>query len=53
MAIDSSGTPHGLAGALRGTARGGRVVMVGLLPAGEQPVPMSVAVTRELELVGS
>lgn len=27
--------------------------MVGLLPAGDQPVPMSVAVTRELELVGS
>ncbi|MFJ3592747.1 L-idonate 5-dehydrogenase [Streptomyces sp. NPDC090231] len=53
VAIESSGNHHGLAGAIRGTTRGGRVVMVGLLPAGEQPVPMSVAVTRELELVGS
>ena len=27
--------------------------MVGLLPTGDQPVPMSLAITRELELVGS
>ena len=27
--------------------------MVGLLPSGEQPVPISLAITRELELVGS
>ncbi|WP_405406983.1 L-idonate 5-dehydrogenase [Streptomyces sp. NBC_01104] len=53
VAIDSSGSHQGLAAAMRGTARGGRVVMVGLLPAGDQPVPMSLAVTRELELVGS
>ncbi|MEV0579847.1 L-idonate 5-dehydrogenase [Streptomyces sp. NPDC050392] len=53
VAIDSSGSHRGLAAAMRGTARGGRVVMVGLLPAGDQPVPMSMAVTRELDLVGS
>uniref|UniRef100_A0AAU2W3Q4 L-idonate 5-dehydrogenase n=1 Tax=Streptomyces sp. NBC_00008 TaxID=2903610 RepID=A0AAU2W3Q4_9ACTN len=53
VAIDSSGNHRGLGSAIRGTARGGRVVMVGLLPAGDQPVPMSLAVTRELELVGS
>jgi len=29
------------------------VIMVGLLPTGDQPVPMSLAITRELELVGS
>ncbi|EMY36102.1 2-desacetyl-2-hydroxyethyl bacteriochlorophyllide A dehydrogenase, partial [Arthrobacter crystallopoietes BAB-32] len=33
--------------------RGGRVVMVGLLPSGEQPALISLAITRELELVGS
>jgi threonine dehydrogenase-like Zn-dependent dehydrogenase len=33
--------------------RGGRVVMVGLLPTGDQPVPISLAITRELQLVGS
>jgi L-idonate 5-dehydrogenase len=27
--------------------------MVGLLPSGEQPVPKSLAITRELELVGA
>jgi threonine dehydrogenase-like Zn-dependent dehydrogenase len=27
--------------------------MVGLLPAGPQPVPISLAITRELELLGS
>ncbi|HEY5788864.1 MAG TPA: L-idonate 5-dehydrogenase [Microlunatus sp.] len=53
VAIDSSGSPRGLASAIRGTARGGRVVMVGLLPTGDQPVPLSLAITRELELVGS
>ncbi|HEY5980334.1 MAG TPA: L-idonate 5-dehydrogenase [Microlunatus sp.] len=53
VAIDSSGNPRGLASAIRGTARGGRVVMVGLLPTGDQPVPLSLAITRELELVGS
>ncbi|GAA3701162.1 L-idonate 5-dehydrogenase [Microlunatus aurantiacus] len=53
VAIDSSGSPRGLASAVRGTARGGRVVMVGLLPSGDQPLPMSLAITRELELVGS
>ncbi|MFT4164620.1 MAG: L-idonate 5-dehydrogenase [Microlunatus sp.] len=53
VALDSSGNYRGLASAIRGTARGGRVVMVGLLPTGDQPVPMSLAITRELELVGS
>ena len=53
VALDSSGNARGLASAIRGTARGGRVVMVGLLPTGDQPVPMSLAITRELELVGS
>jgi 2-desacetyl-2-hydroxyethyl bacteriochlorophyllide A dehydrogenase len=53
VALDSSGSARGLDSAIRGTARGGRVVMVGLLPTGDQPVPMSLAITRELELVGS
>ena len=44
---------RGLGSAIRGTARGGRVVMVGLLPTGDQPVPMSLAISRELELVGA
>lgn len=53
VVIESSGSHRGLASAVRGAARGGRVVMVGLLPSGEQPALMSLAITRELELVGS
>ncbi|MEO6309070.1 MAG: zinc-binding dehydrogenase, partial [Leifsonia sp.] len=53
VVFESSGSPRGLASAVRGAARGGRVVMVGLLPSGEQPALISLAITRELELVGS
>lgn len=53
VVIESSGSPRGLASAVRGATRGGRVVMVGLLPSGEQPALISLAITRELELVGS
>ncbi|MFP7761105.1 L-idonate 5-dehydrogenase [Marisediminicola sp. LYQ85] len=53
IVVESSGSWRGLASAVRGAARGGRVVMVGLLPSGEQPALVSLAITRELELVGS
>lgn len=53
IALESSGSHRGLASAVRGVTRGGRVVMVGLLPSGEQPALVSLAITRELELVGS
>ncbi|MEV5834449.1 L-idonate 5-dehydrogenase [Nocardia sp. NPDC052112] len=53
ITIECSGHHTGLASAIHGTARGGRVVMVGLLPTGDQPVPISLAITRELDLVGS
>ncbi|MCU1574567.1 MAG: sorbitol dehydrogenase [Micrococcaceae bacterium] len=53
VVIESSGSHQGLASALNGAVRGGTVVMVGLLPAGPQPVPIALAITRELELRGS
>jgi L-idonate 5-dehydrogenase len=53
VVIESSGNFRGLASAVRGATRGGRVVMVGLLPSGEQPALISLAIVRELELVGS
>jgi L-iditol 2-dehydrogenase/L-idonate 5-dehydrogenase len=53
VVIESSGSHHGLASAIQGAARGGTVVMVGLLPAGPQPVLISLAITRELDLKGS
>jgi L-idonate 5-dehydrogenase len=53
VTVESSGSVPGIAAAITSTARGGRVVMLGLLPPGEQPVPMATAIERELELVGS
>lgn len=53
VVIESSGSSRGLASAVRGATRGGRIVMVGLLPSGEQPALISLAITRELELFGS
>lgn len=53
VSFESSGNHRGLASAIRGTTRGGRVVMVGLQPTGEQPALLSLVITRELELVGS
>ncbi|MBT2514992.1 zinc-binding dehydrogenase [Arthrobacter sp. ISL-30] len=53
VVIESSGNHRGLASAIRGARRGGRVIMVGLLPTGDQPVPISLPITRELELIGS
>ena len=53
VVIESSGSHYGLASAIKGATRGGKVVMVGLLPSGPQPVFISLAITRELELLGS
>ncbi|MFZ4893988.1 L-idonate 5-dehydrogenase [Plantibacter sp. Mn2098] len=53
VVFESSGSHRGLASAVRGATRGGIVVMVGLLPSGEQPALVSLAITRELELRGS
>lgn len=53
VVIESSGSHQGLASAVKGAVRGGKVVMVGLLPSGPQPVLISLAITRELELLGS
>lgn len=53
VTLESSGSPRGLASAIAGSMAGGRLVMVGLQPAGEQPVPIATAITRELELPGS
>jgi L-idonate 5-dehydrogenase len=53
VVIESSGHHRGLASAIAGATRGGTVVLVGLPPAGDQPVPVALAITRELRLLGS
>lgn len=53
IVIECSGNRFGLESAIRGATRGGRVVLLGLLPTGLQPAPLSLVITRELEVVGS
>jgi L-idonate 5-dehydrogenase len=52
VVFESSGSWQGMDTAIRGAVRGGRVLMVGLLPPGQQPVDLSIAIARELEMVG-
>ena len=53
IVIESSGTVPGLTSAIRSARPGGTVVLLGQVPAGDIPVPASLAVTRELTLTGS
>ena len=53
IAIDSSGSVPGVASAVRGLRRRGHLVLLGLLPAGQQPFPVSQVITRELTVAGS
>jgi L-idonate 5-dehydrogenase len=53
IVIESSGTIPGLTSAIRAARPGGTVVLLGQVPAGDIPVPASLAVTRELTLTGS
>lgn len=53
IAIDSSGSAIGVAAAVRGLGRRGHLVLLGLLPAGEQPFLVSQVITRELTVAGS
>ena len=53
VVIESSGTVPGLTSAIRSARPGGTVVLLGQVPAGDIPVPASLAVTRELTLTGS
>jgi L-idonate 5-dehydrogenase len=52
VAFEISGTPAGLAVALRTVKRGGTVVQVGNQPAGEVPFPANLVMSKELDLKG-
>lgn len=53
VVIESSGTSPGLAAGIGAATRGGTVVLLGLLPPGLAPAPVSLAIARELDLRGS
>ena len=47
------GPPAALASLFRVIRRGGRIVQVGMLPAGTAAVPVNLLQSREIELVGA
>jgi L-idonate 5-dehydrogenase len=53
VAFEASGAPVALASLFKVIRRGGRIVQVGMLPAGTAPVPVNVLQSREIELVGA
>jgi L-idonate 5-dehydrogenase len=53
VAVECSGAPAGLRSAVTAVRRGGRVVLLGLLPPGEVPFAGNLVVTRELTLAGA
>jgi L-idonate 5-dehydrogenase len=53
VAFEASGSPQALASLFRVIRRGGRIVQVGMLPAGTAPIPVNVLQSREIDLVGA
>jgi L-idonate 5-dehydrogenase len=53
VVFEASGSPAGLATALQSVVRGGKVIQVGLLPAGLVSVPGNLIVTKDLDVRGS
>lgn len=53
VVFEATGAPAGLSAALASVRRGGTMVQVGNLPAGELPVPFNMVMARELTVRGS
>ncbi len=53
VALEASGSPLALRSAFDVMQRGGRIVQVGMMAAGECAVPISLIQTREIDLVGA
>ncbi len=53
VAFEASGAPAALASIFKVMRRGGRIVQVGMQPAGTAPVPVNLLQSREIELVGA
>ncbi len=53
VAFEASGSPAALTSLFKVIRRGGRIVQVGMLPAGEVPIPVNTLQSREIEFVGA
>ena len=52
-ALECSGAPRALAACIEAVRPGGTVVQTGMLPAGDNPVPVNRVVAKELAVVGT
>jgi L-idonate 5-dehydrogenase len=53
VALEASGNAQALENCIGATRAGGRIVQVGIQPAGQAAVPMNKVVAKELELIGT
>lgn len=53
FAVEASGAPAALKSLFGVVHRGGRILQLGMLPAGDTPTPLNVLQSREIDLVGS
>ncbi len=53
VVFEASGAPAGLRGAVQALRRGGRLVLIGMLPPGDSPLAANRVVTGEIEMLGS
>lgn len=53
VCFEASGSPAGLAAAVRAARRGGTVVLIGNLPGGRIPAPANAVMAKELDLKGT
>ena len=53
VAFEAAGNARALGSCLRATRPGGRVVQIGILPAGDAAVPINLVTSKELELRGT
>ena len=53
VALEASGNARALENCIGATRAGGRIVQVGILPAGQAAVPMNKVVAKELQLIGT
>lgn len=53
VAFEVSGTPAGVASAIRHVRRGGTIVQIGNLPGGQIPVPANAIMAKEIDFRGS
>lgn len=53
VGLEATGSPQALAGMLKVVRPGGRIVQLGMMPAGEVGLPINLLMAREIDFVGA